>query len=115
MADVYGRISGMKLEKFIAVEPGVHGALEDAALEVGARAEAILAEHHHDGDAEILVEELNEVDMAVVLSDERGQLAALSIEFGRDPYETKDGKQVGGMEGLFILHQAAKLKKRGRK
>ncbi|TCC19960.1 DUF5403 family protein [Kribbella sindirgiensis] len=111
MAEVFRGFNGMKFEKALAVEPGVQEGLAEVTLEVAGKAEALLAEHHHDGDAQIDVE-VGDVDHYVVLSDERGQLAALSIEFGREPHENEDGELVGGMEGLYILHRAAHLKKR---
>jgi hypothetical protein len=114
MAEVYKRINGRKIEKALAVEAGVQAALEDTTLEVAVRAESLLAEHHHSGDAEIDVE-AGKIDHYVILSDERGQLAALSIEFGREPHENDDGELVGGMDGLHILGRAAHLKPKGRR
>ncbi|GAB3830202.1 DUF5403 family protein [Kribbella italica] len=113
MAEVYRTLGGRKVEKALAILPEVQRELEERTLQVAGRAEAGLAEHHHDGDAEIDIED-GGVDWYVVLSDERGQLAALSIEFGREPYE-KDGELVGGMDGLHILGNAAHLKSRGRR
>lgn len=109
MAEVYRRVAGRKLEKYLAVEDGVQDSLTDTTLGIAFRAGAILAEHHHDGHAQIEVEE-GKVDHYVVLSDDRGQKAAMSIEYGREP-DPETG--AGGMEGLMILHRAAHLRKRG--
>lgn len=96
-----------RLNKTIASLDGVQGWLDDYALEAGARGEAMLAQHRHDGHAEIDVE-AGKIDRYIILSDERGQKAALSIEYGRQPDD--DGN--GGMEGLFILHKATRLPRR---
>ncbi len=113
MAEVYRTLGGRKVEKALALLPEVQDELEDRTLEVAGRAEAILAEHHHDGDAYIDIED-GRVDWYVVLSDERGQAAALSIEFGREGHRNDDGELVGQMDGLHILGRAAHLKGRGR-
>lgn len=109
MAEVDRYVAGLKFEEFIAHEDGVQRALAKHTDKVAARARVLLAEHHHDGDAEIDTQ-TGDIDHYVVLSDERGQHAALSIEFGREAYEREDGTEVGAMEGLHILGRAAKLK-----
>lgn len=114
MAEVYKGLSGVKMEELIALLPEVQSHLEDATLEIGGRAEALLAEHHDSGAAEIDIES-GDIDHYVVLSDERGQLAALSIEFGRQPHRNSAGEMVGGMDGLHILGRAAHLKAKGRR
>lgn len=107
MAEVYKAVRGQKITKFIARE--ARPAVESAVLEIGTRAEGLLAEHHHSGDAYIDVG-MGRIDGYVILNDERGQLAAMSIEYGRQPNE--HGR--GGMAGLFILHRAAHLQRKGR-
>lgn len=113
MAFVYERVNGRKLEKVIAQHETVQLRLDTLALEYAIRAESILAGHRHDGHAEIIVEQ-GHVDTWVTLSDDRGESAALSIEYGREPSysELEDGSVAadGGMEGLFILHQAFAMK-----
>lgn len=108
MAQVYKRVGGRKIEKVIALHKDVQDGLDRHALRMGGTAEALLAGHRHEGHARIEVDE-GDVDRYVVLSDERGQKAAMSIEFGRRPDE--DGN--GGMEGLRILHRAAGLEGNG--
>jgi hypothetical protein len=107
MAQIYDRVNGKKLEKLIALTREAQDGLEDETRKIAMEAEARLAAHYHSGDARIEVES-GDVDRYVVLSDERGQKAAMSIEYGRQP----DDEGKGGMEGLFILHKAAGLKGR---
>jgi hypothetical protein len=102
MAEVYRRVGGMKTEKFLAKLGEVQDELDDRALEIGTRAEALLAEHYAEGDASIDIE-VGKVDRYIILDDE----AALSIEYGR---EDNPETGQGGMEGLYILHRAAHLK-----
>lgn len=104
MARIYKSVGGRKLTKIIALHKDVQDGLDREAFRMGNKAEALLSGHRHDGHARIEVDE-GDVDRYVVLSDERGQLAAMSIEYGRRPDE--DGN--GGMEGLRILHKAAGL------
>jgi hypothetical protein len=45
-----------------------------------------------------------------VLSDEHGQKAALSIEYGRAAHiDEKTGEEKGAMDGLYVLHRATNL------
>lgn len=104
MAEVYRKVGGKKIEKVIALHKDAQDSLERHALTAGMKAEAKLAQHRHDGHARIVVEEAD-VDRWVILDDERGLAAAMSIEYGRNPDE--NGK--GGMKGLFILHEATGL------
>lgn len=113
MAKVYRRVKGRKTEKFLATMDGVQEALEDIVYEAAVRAEANLRAHRHDGHAEIDVEH-GDVDWYLILSDDRGQKAALSIEYGRRPTLDEYGNPRGGMDGLFILHDAFDLRRRRR-
>ncbi|MFE5663402.1 DUF5403 family protein [Streptomyces niveus] len=115
MAKVY-----LKTNKVVAQHADVQGELENRAFEVGVRAEQILVEHRQDGHAEIDIEH-GHIDYYVVLSDERGQKAALSIEYGREAgeYEVRNpetGEMVtveyGAMEGLYVLATASHLPKK---
>ncbi|MFC0622818.1 DUF5403 family protein [Kribbella deserti] len=116
MAKIYNSVGGRKLTKHLAVEPGVQAELDARTFEIAVRAEEKLLEHRLDGHAEIDVEQ-GKVDHYVVLSDDRGDKAALSIEYGRRAYTTTredaDGNEfeveIPGMDGLFILHEAANL------
>ncbi|WP_432482592.1 DUF5403 family protein [Kineococcus esterisolvens] len=112
MAHIYERVGGRKFEKAIALNEGVQADLEQRTFLMAARAEELLVQHHADGDSEIDVEH-GDVDYYVILSDERGQDAALSIEYGRAGYIDQYGNEWGEMEGLYILHRAAHLSKRG--
>ncbi|WIM95772.1 DUF5403 family protein [Actinoplanes oblitus] len=98
--------------KRVAVIEGVQAALEARTFEIAARAEVELIAHRQDGHAEIDIEH-GRVDWFVVLSDERGQKAAMSIEFGRAGYiDPETGERYAAMDGLFILHRAAHLPKK---
>lgn len=116
MAKVYTRVGGRKLTKLIALNEGVQAELERRTFEIATRAEVDLIEHRADGDAAIEVEH-GDVDFYVILTDDRGQKAALSIEFGRAArIDPETGREKAAMEGLFILHNATHLprKRRGK-
>lgn len=105
MAEVYKYVRGMKLEKFIAKEPGVQTRLRDQAYQIADLASGILAEHRHAGHSRIEVERSpKQVDWDIVLSDERGQRAAIAIEYGRG-----EGAPNGPSRGVWALHLAAGL------
>ncbi|WP_179500039.1 DUF5403 family protein [Streptomyces sp. WZ.A104] len=114
MAHIYARTP-----EIIARHKDVALALDEIAFEVAARAEELLVQHRAEGDAEIDIE-AGRIDRYVVLSDDRGQKAALSIEYGRDAYTTtrtdRHGNEfeveVPAMDGLFILARAAGLPKK---
>lgn len=112
MARIYQGIGRRNIEHVIAVNDGVQAELEARTFEMAARAEVLLIEHRADGHAAIDIEH-GDVDWYVVLDDERGQEAALSIEYGREAGENKKtGKRWGAMDGLFILHRATNLPKK---
>ncbi|WDS51729.1 hypothetical protein SEA_TRIUMPH_15 [Streptomyces phage Triumph] len=109
-----------KLKKIAAQHVDVQAEVDRRAFQVAVRAEQLLLQHHVDGHAEIDIVH-GATDWYVVLSDERGQKAALSIEYGREAgeYEKRDeetGETVtvpyGEMEGLFILAEASHLPKK---
>lgn len=79
----------------------VQAALDEAVRPMEVAAKAELAAHRQEGHARIEVEK-GDVDRYLVLNDERGLKAAMSIEYGRGPDE--NGK--GAMSGLYILHHA---------
>jgi hypothetical protein len=119
MAKIYKSVGGRKVTKIIALHKDVQDELDRRAFEIGVRAEELLLEHRQEGHAEISVDE-GDVDRYIVLSDERGQKAALSIEYGREAYTVTrtdaEGNEyeveVGAMEGLYILARASNLPKR---
>lgn len=116
MAKVYRTVKGRKLTRVIALNEGVQSELDFRVFEMAVRAEEDLIEHRMEGHAAIEIEE-GDVDKYLVLSDERGQKAAMSIEYGREAYvDPVTGEEKGAMEGLFILHKAAHLqvKKKGK-
>jgi hypothetical protein len=115
MAYLYGRTPD-----WIANHQAVQDELDKRSFEIAVRAEQILVEHRMDGDAEIDVVH-GDVDYYVVMSDERGQDAALSIEYGRaagskvvKDKRTGEEKTVtwGDMEGLYVLATASNLPKK---
>lgn len=91
--------------KIVARDKGVKAAVRAKADELGVRARAMLAEHRDTGTAKIEVTS-GKVDSFVSLVD----AAAFPIEFGRAAYTTKDGHEVGAMQGLYIIHRAAGLR-----
>ncbi|WJN63266.1 tail completion protein [Streptomyces phage phiScoe54] len=126
MFEIDNKVEGKDFEKFIAMMPGVAGALDDTTFEVAVKAEALLKEHQDydeeerlGGHSEIDIER-GRVDRYVVLNDDRGQKAAMSIEYGRaagkKTVKDKHGNDVeiewGASEGLFILAQASNLPKK---
>lgn len=73
---------------------GLHDELGDYAKSARNKAVQLLAQHRHDGDARIELEE-GKVDWALSLNDEAGDLAAAAIEYGRK-----------GADGLYIISRA---------
>lgn len=94
-----GRYS--RKNRIIAHLPGVKDAVHDKGRAIQNRAEALFAPHNHPGRHEI-VGEKQSTDYLIHLEGP----APLSVEFGRESYTTKDGHQVGSMEGLRILGRA---------
>ncbi|WP_328742171.1 DUF5403 family protein [Streptomyces caniferus] len=119
MAFIYSRVGGKKLEEYLARLPGVQNALDEAQFEVAARAEELLLQHRQEGHATIDMVD-GRIDKYVVLDDERGKKAALSIEYGRAESivvkTAKDGSTyldvIPASDGLFILARAANLPKK---
>ncbi|MEU2854143.1 DUF5403 family protein [Streptomyces syringium] len=119
MAVVYSSVGGRKLTKVLALNEGVQDEIDRRTFEIAVRAEEILVQHRADGHAQIEVDE-GTIDRFVVLSDERGERAALSIEYGRqaDTVTRKDRHgnefeaEVPAMDGLYILATAAHLPKK---
>ncbi|MFF3692030.1 DUF5403 family protein [Streptomyces sp. NPDC002221] len=119
MAKVYQSVNGRKIEKYIAVNEGVQAELTARAFEIAVRAEEILVQHRADGHAEIDVE-AGDNNRYVILSDDRGQKAALSIEYGRAESVIVRKDRNGGkyldvlpaMDGLYILATASNLPKK---
>lgn len=112
MAQVYKRVGGRKIEKVIAVHATVQDRLDTEILQAATRAEAGLARHRKTGQAKIEVDE-GRVDRYLVLVDEAGAGAAMSIELGHRSV-TPGGDEVGYVEGLHILGDAMGLPRRGR-
>ncbi|MFF4528179.1 DUF5403 family protein [Streptomyces sp. NPDC001407] len=119
MAHVESEIGGRRLEKWLAVHKGVQAELTARAFEIAVRAEEILVRHRADGHAEIDIE-AGDNNRYVILSDDRGQKAALSIEYGREESvivrEDRRGKKyldtLPAMDGLYILATASNLPKK---
>ncbi|WNV90310.1 DUF5403 family protein [Umezawaea sp. Da 62-37] len=116
MAEVYRRVGRHKIEKLIALHRTVQDDLDDIALGRAGNAEAGLAAHRHEGHAQISIE-VGDIDRYVVLDDERGLMAALSIEFGRAPVAPTEDNPDGsaGMEGLGVLRDAMGVKRQPRR
>ena len=95
-----------RMNKIISHHEDTQDALDHI---VGRRAEiaaAELAHHVFSGDSYIDIE-VGEVDRYLVLNDERGQLAAMTIEFGREGGTTdKHGNPVSPMPAVKPLRTA---------
>ncbi|MEU7570329.1 DUF5403 family protein [Micromonospora sp. NPDC049240] len=103
------------LERRMAKLDGVQDYLDELVFAMKAKADADLVLHRQDGHAAIEVDE-GRIDRYLVLSDERGEKAALSIEFGRAGYiDPETGEVWGEMEGLHILANATGIPRKGRK
>ncbi|WP_413800094.1 DUF5403 family protein [Streptomyces iranensis] len=83
--------------------PGVKAAVRARANSIAARARSDLAQHRAEGTARIEVTR-GRTDMVVSLVD----VAALSIEYGRDAYTNRNGQRVGPMQGLYVITRAAR-------
>jgi hypothetical protein len=91
-------------DEHVAHLRGVRVELHAEADAIAARAKVDLRSHRDTGNAKITVTRGNQLDYFVNLDDP----AALSIEYGREAYDTGD-RHVGAMQGLYILHKAARL------
>lgn len=78
MAEIYAFVT----DEWVAMLEGVQADLRARTAAGAARAAAVLAAHHHTGDSRIETEH-GHIDHYVVLNDDRGQHAAMTIEFGR--------------------------------
>lgn len=104
------RINGFEWEKGIALERSVQRHLDDITGDMSRAAHAHLKAHRHDGHAHIETRS-GLVDRYVILSDVRGQLAAMTIEYGRGA----DEHFPNGTRGLWILHDATGLAKKNQR
>lgn len=83
--------------------PGVKAAVRTRANRIARTARSNLAEHRAEGQARIEVTR-GRTDVAVSLVD----VAALSIEYGREAFTNRAGRRVGPMQGLYIMTRAAR-------
>lgn len=124
------------LEYHIATLPGVQAAIDDYTFQIAVKAEEDLAQHKakwqaKGDDPTVPVDELvsgrsridiedspSGVDRFVVLNDEAGQNAAMSIEYGHGSYKVvrPDGTSyvVKESQPTWILHNASNLPKKAR-
>jgi len=117
MAQIYRNVKGRPLTKYLATLDGVQEVLEDKVTVAAAAASAALFEHRQDGHSTIEIDH-GKVDWYLTLSDERGDKAAMSIEYGRAAggrwvKDKRTGnprwQSWGEAPGLFILHDAIGL------
>lgn len=103
------------VEKALAKNEFVQDFMEDVLFVMEAVATVSLIEHKQDGHASIETAH-GRIDHYLILNDERGQDAALSIEFGRAGYiDPETGEVWGAMEPLYILTNAANLPRKGKR
>lgn len=124
MAVVYKTVKGRKTTNIIALHETAQRSVDEHAFQIAENAERLLLEHRAEGHSAIDIDK-GDVDTYVVLTDERGEKAALSIEYGRfagskivKDRTTGEEREItwGSMEGLYILHRASNLpKRRGKK
>lgn len=79
---IYQRVRGLKIEKFLALRPGVQGALSVQAAKMAMEAKSTLARHRDEGHSRINITKGKRTDWYVNLDDTRGQRAAWAIENG---------------------------------
>jgi hypothetical protein len=104
VAEVWRRgDNGMLTVKIAALADETQDALGAHRDVIAARAAAILAAHHHSGDARIDTGD-GDVDKYVILDDSRGLGAAMTIEFGRSAGTSNPG---GPAAAVAPLRQAA--------
>ena len=124
MAKIYDFKGKRQLERRVAVLPGVQAALDEERFKVAVRAEELLLQarqtsSYSEGHSSIDVAD-GDVDKYVILDDERGKAAAMSIEYGRaEQFVVRDDGEgqtyldfIPATEGLFILARAANLPKK---
>lgn len=78
-----GAKAGWKVTKVAAYARETQRRMDDVTTAHAMRAGAILAEHRHDDHSYIEVER-GKTDRYIILNDERGLSAAMSIEYGRE-------------------------------
>lgn len=114
MAVIYKRAGGRKVEQIVAMHVDVQDYLERLVFEMKAQGDVMLIEHRVEGHAELEIDH-GDIDWYLTLSDDRGDKAALSIEFGRAGFvDPETGEEFGAMDGLFILHKATGLTRKAR-
>lgn len=112
MAEVYEILSnGMKLTEFLAKMDNTQDYMDEVLFTAKVRAEEFLqqvrAEEGYTGDYDSFIEtDRGAVDRYLIYNDERGQKAALSIEYGRADIIHSDGTRTKGTDGKYILHRA---------
>lgn len=90
-----------QLNEIVVRQPGMRAATRYEAEGIGFKAEANLARHKYEGQAKIEVSS-GTVDAFVSLVDPN----ALSIEFGHNITNAKNGPVLGYVHGLGILRGA---------
>lgn len=113
MVDIDRTFAGKDFELGLAQFAPVHKAIEAETHAAGARAKAIHAGHRNEGDS-FIETFTTDTDGYVVLNDERGLKAAMSIEFGRGAADPNDPNSANdpfpdGTVGEFVLHRATGL------
>lgn len=111
---------GRQTHEYIAHLAGVQTEVRLSATEIGIDAEGLLMDHHVENVAHIeITQAKREIDRFVCLVDsndsntkDENNNSALAIEFGRAGYIDHDGKLWGESDGLYILTQAAGVKRR---
>lgn len=103
-------------ERPLARSRAVQEYLREITFEMEAKAKADLVKNHTAKGHAYIEAKHGDIDWYIVLNDDRGQEAAMSIEFGRAGYiDPNTGELWGAMEGTFILRRATGIPGRRRK
>lgn len=118
-ATIRRKTRGMETVDWIANLHGVQQVMDHHTKAIAFDATSLLLDHHVEGVAHIETS-AHDVDRFVSLVDSnktngetKDANSALSIEFGRAGFiDPKTGERWGAMDGLFVLTQAAGVKRK---
>lgn len=110
MAEVFDTVHGQPIERVIARTREARDGVRDEVEERKRVAEAILASHRHDGHSKITLEKAGPFDFLLTLDDDRGQGAAMTIEFGREGGNLDvNGNPVAPMDPVAPIRKAVNI------
>lgn len=116
MAEVYKTVHGEKIERIMARHISTQNELTRQSWKVYAGAAAILAAHKQTGNAHLGIEK-GKIDRYIYMEDppqSSSPGAAMSIEYGHYLGKRDGDKKRQWIPGIWPLHDAARLKRKGR-